>query len=120
MREIMKKAKERLRVLLIVLPVLMVNVMFAPPAYAEQAGNVSGAIEDTWNTAAAQVKDVVNNVVFPIVDCVLAIMLFVKLALSYFEYKKHGEFDFMPPAILFFGLLFSLTAPLYVWNIIGI
>ena len=31
--------------------------------------------------AAAQIKTVTNNVIFPIVDCVLVIMLFVKLAL---------------------------------------
>ena len=53
-------------------------------------------------------------------DCVLVIMLFVKLALLYFDYKKHGEVEFMPAAILFFGLLFSLTAPLYVWTVIGV
>ena len=77
-------------------------------------------IEQTWQTAATQIKDVVNNVVFPVVDCVLAVLLFVKLAMSYFEYKKHGEFEFTPAAILFFGLVFALTAPLYIWDIIGI
>ncbi|WP_418441924.1 DUF3852 family protein [Anaerotignum lactatifermentans] len=35
-------------------------------------------------------------------------------------HKKHGEFDFAPVAILFFGLVFALTAPLYIWDIIGI
>ena len=78
------------------------------------------AFEQTWQTAATQIKDVVNNVVFPVVDCVLAVLLFVKLAMSYFEYKKHGEFEFTPAAILFFGLVFALTAPLYIWDIIGI
>ena len=91
------------------------NVFAAP-----NAGNVSTAIESTWKSAAAQIKTVTNNVIFPIVDCVLVIMLFVKLALLYFDYKKHGEVEFMPAAILFFGLLFSLTAPLYVWTVIGV
>ena len=95
---------------------LVATQAFAAP----NAGNVSTAIESTWKSAAAQIKTVTNNVIFPIVDCVLVIMLFVKLALLYFDYKKHGEVEFMPAAILFFGLLFSLTAPLYVWTVIGV
>ena len=78
------------------------------------------AIESTWKTAATQIKTVTNNVIFPVVDCVLAILLFVKLAMAYFDYKKHGEFDFAPVAILFFGLVFAITAPTYIWNILGI
>ena len=96
-------------------------MLFAVQAFAAPAaGNVSTAIESTWKSAATQIKTVTNNVIFPIVDCVLVIMLFVKLALLYFDYKKHGEVEFMPAAILFFGLLFSLTAPLYVWTVIGV
>lgn len=72
-----------------------------------------------------QVKYVVayniqQKLIFPVVDCVLAILLFVKLAMAYFDYKKHGEFDFAPVAILFFGLVFAITAPTYIWNILGI
>ena len=100
---------------------LAATLLFTSNAFAApNAGNVSAAIESTWKSAAAQIKTVTNNVIFPIVDCVLVIMLFVKLALLYFDYKKHGEVEFMPAAILFFGLLFSLTAPLYVWTVIGV
>ena len=100
---------------------LAAMLLFATQAFAApNAGNVSTAIESTWKSAAAQIKTVTNNVIFPIVDCVLVIMLFVKLALLYFDYKKHGEVEFMPAAILFFGLLFSLAAPLYVWTVIGV
>ena len=94
---------------------LAAMLLFTTQAFAApNAGNVSTAIESTWKSAAAQIKTVTNN------DCVLVIMLFVKLALLYFDYKKHGEVEFMPAAILFFGLLFSLTAPLYVWTVIGV
>ena len=106
------------RIFATIFVVLLLTLTLTSTAFA--AGEVASAIEETWSTASGQVKDVVNNVVFPIIDCVLAVLLFAKLAMSYFEYKKHGEFDFMQPAILFFGLLFSLTAPLYVWDIIGI
>lgn len=109
--------KKRVVILFVMLAVLFI---LAPSVQAASTGNVSSAIEETWTAAASQIKDVTNNVIFPVVDCVLAILLFVKLAMSYFDYKKHGEFEFTGPAILFFGLIFALTAPLYVWNIIGI
>lgn len=98
---------------------VMAAVMFtvsAVPAFA--AGDVAGAIENTWNTAQAQIKTVVNNVVFPVIDMVLAILFFVKVGTSYFEYRKHGQFEFTAPAILFACLIFTLTAPLYIWSIL--
>lgn len=33
-------------------------------------------------------------------------------------HRKHGQFEFTAPAILFACLLFSLTAPSYIWNIL--
>jgi hypothetical protein len=88
------------------------------PAFAAEAGNVSGAITDTWNAAQGQIKDIVNNVVFPVIDMILAVLLFVKIATAYMDYRKHGQFEFTAPAILFACLLFSLTAPSYIWNIL--
>ena len=81
-------------------------------------GDVSTAIENTWTTAQTQIKNVVNNVVFPAVDMILAILFFVKLSMAYMDYRKHGQFEFTAPAILFACLVFSLTAPLYIWTIL--
>jgi hypothetical protein len=81
---------------------------------------VSEAIESTWKAAAEQIKTVVNNVVFPAIDLILAVLFFIKLATTYMDYRKHGQFEFAGPAILFFGLIFALTAPLYLWTILGI
>ena len=81
--------------------------------------DVAGAVEDTWNSAQGQIKAVVNNVVFPVVDMILAILFFVKLGTAYFDYRKHGQFEFVAPCILFACLVFTLTAPLYIWEIIG-
>ena len=39
------------------------------------AGDVSSAIQSTWNSAQTQIKNVVNNVVFPAVDMILAILV---------------------------------------------
>ena len=72
-----------------------------------------------WTKARGQIKSIVNDVVFPVIDVVLAILLFAKLATAYMDYRKHGQFEWAAPAILFGCLIFSLTAPLYLWSIVG-
>ena len=69
-------------------------------------------------TARAQVVSVVNNVVFPVIDVILAVLLFVKITLAYLDYRKHGQLEWTPIAIIFGCLIFSLTCPLYIWSII--
>ena len=108
--------KKIVRVLLCVALVTIIISAFSMTAFA--AGDVAGAIESTWNTAKEQVKTVVNNVVFPVVEMILAILFFVKVGTAYFDYRKHGQFEFTAPAILFACLIFTLTAPLYIWTII--
>ena len=108
--------KKIVRVLLCVALVTVILSAFSMTAFA--AGDVAGAIESTWNTAKEQVKTVVNNVVFPVVDMILAILFFVKVGTAYFDYRKHGQFELTAPAILFACLIFTLTAPLYIWTII--
>lgn len=110
------KNKKLTRILTMVAVLVLMVTTMAMPAFA--AGNVSGAIENTWNAAQGQVKDIVNNVVFPVIDMILAILFFVKIATAYMDYRKHGQFEFTAPAILFACLLFSLTAPSYIWNIL--
>ena len=106
-----------LRILVLLCLTAVLLSMLAVPAFA--AGDVSGAIENTWGAVQQEVKDVVNNVVFPVIDMILAILFFVKIATAYMDYRKHGQFDFTAPAILFACLLFSLTAPTYIWTILG-
>ena len=83
-------------------------------------GDVAGAVESTWATASDQIKTVVNNVVFPAIDLILAVFFFAKLGMAYFDYRKNGQFEWTGPAILFACLVFTLTAPTYIWGIIGI
>ncbi len=108
--------KKTMRILLCVMMMAVMISVSAVPAFA--AGDVAGAIENTWNTAQAQIKTVVNNVVFPVIDMILAILFFVKLGTAYFDYRKHGQFEFTAPCILFACLIFTLTAPLYIWSIL--
>ena len=108
--------KKIMRILLCAVLMMVIFSTFSVTAFA--AGDVAGAIEQTWNTAKTQVQTVVNNVVFPVVDMILAILFFVKLGTAYFDYRKHGQFEFTAPAILFACLIFTLTAPLYIWTIL--
>lgn len=104
----------------ILMLIITIFILFAIPVFSvSAAGNVSDAIENTWTEAQDQIKSVVNNVVFPAVDMILAILFFVKIGTAYFDYRKHGQFEFTAPAILFACLIFTLTAPLYIWNILG-
>ena len=83
-------------------------------------GDVAGAVEQTWKEAATQIKSVVEKVVFPALDMILAIAFFVKLGGAYFDFRQRGQFEWTGPAILFACLIFTLTAPKYIWSIIGI
>ena len=100
--------------------VLVLCCVMATTAFAAGTGDVAGAVQSTWGEASGQIKTVVNNVVFPAVDLILAIFFFVKLGTAYFDYRKSGQFEWTAPAILFACLVFTLTAPTYIWTIIGI
>lgn len=97
---------------------LLAVSMTGVPAFAA-SGDVAGAIEGTWKDASEQIKTVVNNVVFPAIDLILAVFFFAKLGMTYFDYRKSGQFEWAAPAILFACLVFTLTAPVYVWTILG-
>lgn len=108
------------KILCVFVMVLLMAVLFSTTAFAAGTGDVAGAIESTWTDAADQIKAVVNNVVFPVIDLILAVFFFAKLGMAYFDYRKHGQFEWTAPAILFACLVFTLTAPLYIWGIVGV
>ena len=96
--------------------VLMAAVcLFAATAFAE-TGDVAGVIQ----SAAQQIKTVVNTVVFPALDLILVIAFFVKAGTTYYEYRKHGQIEWTGLILLFAGLVLTLTAPLYIWTIAGV
>lgn len=109
--------RKTMRTLLCVAVVALIMTTMSVTAFAA-TGDVADAVENTWNAAKSQVQTVVNNVVFPVIDMILAVLFFVKVGISYFEYRKHGQFEFAAPCILFACLIFTLTAPLYIWTII--
>jgi hypothetical protein len=112
----MRKLKKVARLLCVL---FLCTMMFNISASASGTGDVAGAIEGTWNDASEQIKTVVNKVVFPAIDLILAVFFFAKLGMAYFDYRKHGQFEWAAPAILFACLVFTLTAPAYIWEILG-
>lgn len=105
------------KMVLLIIAGLLLSVAFAVPTFAD--GDVAGAVEETWIVARDQIRSVTDKVIFPVIDVILAILFFVKIATAYLDYRKHGQFDYVPPAILFACLVFSLTCPLYLWKILG-
>lgn len=102
------------------LMLILMVALLSTTAFAARTGDVAGAIEGTWREASGQIKSVVNNVAFPAIDLILAVFFFAKIGLAYFDYRKSGQFEWAAPAILFACLVFTLTAPIYVWSILGI
>jgi len=111
--------KKSLKIATVLCVVLLLGMLLGTTVFAEGNGDVAGAIEGTWKDASVQIKSVVNKVVFPAIDLILAVFFFAKLGMTYFDYRKHGQFEWAAPAILFACLVFTLTAPLYVWTILG-
>ena len=107
------------KVFALILAVVLLAAM-AVTAFAAGNGNVAGVIEQTWKAAAQQIKTVVNSVLFPALDMILVILLFVKIASAYLDYRKHGQIEWTPAAILFAGLIFAITAPQFICSILGI
>ena len=107
---------KRIAIIIVVITVLSLMTV---SVFAAGSGDVAGAVQSTWDTAKTQIKTVVNNVVFPVLDLILAVFLFVKLGSAYFDYRKSGQFEWTAPAILFACLIFVLTAPTYIWSILG-
>lgn len=70
--------------------------LFSVAAYATGSGDVAGAVESTWAAASGQIKTVVNNVVFPAIDMILAIFFFVKLGTEYADWLHESIYADQP------------------------
>ena len=110
---------KKYKYLFIIVIIVALVCTLSASAFAAGTGDVAGAIEGTWNDASVQIKTVVNKVVFPAIDLILAVFFFAKVGTAYFDYRKHGQFEWSGPAILFACLVFTLTAPLYIWQILA-
>ena len=73
---------KRVKIAVVIFMVAIMLCLISQPVYA---ADVSSVIESAWTAAKGQIKNVVNNVVFPIIDLVLAVFFFVKLGTAYFD-----------------------------------
>ena len=80
----MSKMKCKRLCMMLTLSLLLVCMM-GTTAFAAGTGDVASAVESTWKTASGQIKTVVNNVVFPAIDLILAVFFFAKLGTAYFD-----------------------------------
>ena len=65
------------KMIILTLTLLLLTTLCCTSALAA-GGDVAGAVEQTWTEAAKQIKSVVEKVVFPALDMILAIAFFVK------------------------------------------
>ncbi|MCH5324291.1 MAG: DUF3852 domain-containing protein [Eubacterium sp.] len=112
----MKKINKIIISLGILLTMAVITAISASAANAD----VAGAITNVWNGMGPQIKDIVGGVVFPILDVICGVGLFISIAAALISYHKHKEINWVVPACFFGGLLFCLTAPSYIWTVIGI
>lgn len=111
---------KKMKKLTCILTCMVLCTLCALPAAATSTGDVASVVESTWNAASTQIKEVVDKVVFPAIDMILLVFFFAKLGTAYFDYRKSGQFEWTGPAILFACLVFMLTAPTYIWGVIGL
>lgn len=79
----MKLSKRTKKIMIAAIAVIVMTSLCSLTVFAD--GEVASAVESTWNAAKGQIKTIVNNVVFPVIDVILAILLFVKIATSYMD-----------------------------------
>jgi len=111
--------RNRLKFILAVAAVLALLAGAFCVTAAAAPDSVANAIEGTWNAAKTQIQSIVDKVVFPALDLILAVLLFVKIGSVYMDYRKHGQLELTAPIVIFCGLLFCLLAPQFLWKIIA-
>ena len=70
------------KIMILALMLLLLTVLCCTSAFAA-GGDVAGAVEQTWKEAAKQIKSVVEKVVFPALDMILATRTSITTAFSW-------------------------------------
>lgn len=78
MVQILKNKKVKIIICLMIVLIMLVLTM--KQSYV--AGDVSSVIQQAWKQMESQIKNIVNNVVFPVIDIILAVFFFAKLAMD--------------------------------------
>lgn len=110
------------RVITLILLLSLIVSLTAITVYATTNTDVAGTAKSAFDTyMKPQIMDAVNGVVFPVIDVILGIFFIVRLVMAGVTYRNNpgGTFAWHVPAILFCGLVISITAPLWAWKMIG-
>lgn len=100
--------------------VCLFTMLLCPTAYAAGT-DVAGSTTTAFNTyMKPQIKEFTNGIILPLADVIVLIILIVKSILAYSSYRTNGgRFEWHLLAILLGCLIFGLSAPFWVWGIIG-
>lgn len=118
----MKLKSGTYRRLFVVLVIALLVLLPVFPVFATSTNtDVAGAVTTAWNTyGKPQIKNLCNNFIFRLIDGILVVALVLRFAFVEFKYRKNGgQFEWGALAVLGGSFLFMLTAPLWVWNVIG-
>ena len=110
-----------IKVLTLVAIITILCSLFTVTTFATST-DVAGTVQSAFATyVKPQIMKAVNGVVMPIIDAILSVIFIVFIVMAGVNYKKHsgGDFEWHVPAILFAGLVVALTAPLWMWKMIG-
>lgn len=96
------------------------TLLLCPTVYAAGA-DVAGSVTTAFGTyMKPQIKSIANGVIIPGIDGILVIAIIVKAVMLWQSYKKNGgEYDWHSLAVLGGCLVVALSAPLWMWTMIG-
>lgn len=98
----------------------LLTVVLALPAFAANT-DVSGGVTSAFNEyMKPQIKDIANKFIIPIACGIDLIALIVKSIMAYSNYKRNGgQYEWHALAVMGGCLVIGVTAPLWMWGLIG-
>lgn len=118
----MKKNYKKIAVILAIMA--LISVFFSINCFASGTPattiSVADAVEQVSDGLMLQGKQIVNNVVFPIITFVLAVVFIALICLAVFNYRKNGKMEWTGIIISGACLAASIAAPPIIWMIVGI
>ena len=105
--------------LLLVLTAALVILPVYATGEGAASGDIAGVVDGIWQDAVGQMKSICNGVVFPALSVVCGIAFVISMIVSIFNYRKHHTVEVAWPIALLIGLLICLTAPTWVWTLVG-
>lgn len=107
----MKKLKKIISFVTLTLAAMLMSI----PCSAD---TVSGTLTSIWGDIKGEVKTIANNIVFPACDVILAVLVIVFAVKAAINYRKGQDVELTGVIICVIILIFTLTAPLYIWNVL--